>query len=110
MGNLPSGLTWFDGTNLYESSAFCLTPDADVAVSSFQYGKPQVKMFLISNAIMWIKEYHIDGLFVDEVASALYLDYGRAPGEWIPNLYGENENLDAVAFFKQLKKVLIKEK
>ena len=56
MGNLPSGLTWFDGTNLYESSAFCLTPDADVAVSSFQYGKPQVKMFLISNAIMWIKE------------------------------------------------------
>ena len=46
MGNLPSGLTWFDGTNLYESSAFCLTPDADVAVSSFQYGKPQVKMFL----------------------------------------------------------------
>lgn len=106
MSNAATGLTWFDGRGLYESSTVRLGKRPQLNVSTFNYSRRQVRSFLIANAVMWAKEYHVDGLRVDELASALYLDYGRNPGEWIPNLYGGNENLDAVAFFQELRKQL----
>lgn len=104
MGNAATGLTWFDGRGLYETSTVRLYQHPELNVSTFNLNTPQVREFLISNAMMWVKEYHVDGLRIEELASLLYLNYGRAPGEWIPNLYGGNENLDAIAFFQNLKK------
>lgn len=95
-------LGYFDGTFLFEHSEITqrIHPDWDSLI--FNYGRHEVRSFLISNALFWLDKYHADGLRVDAVASMLYLDYGRKKGEWVPNRYGGNENLEAVSFLKQL--------
>ena len=98
-------LAEFDGTHLYEHRDPRQGEHQDWGTLIFNYGRNEVRNFLIGNALFWLDRYHIDGLRVDAVASMLYLDYSRNPGQWIPNIYGGRENLDAIHFLKQFNEV-----
>jgi 1,4-alpha-glucan branching enzyme len=102
----PHGLHYFDGTHLFEHEDPRLGVHKDWNTLIYNYGRREVANYLYSNALYWLEQYHVDGLRVDAVASMLYLDYSRQHGEWVPNRYGGNENLDAIDFLRHMNEVV----
>jgi 1,4-alpha-glucan branching enzyme len=103
------GLAYFDGTHLFEHADARRGVHPDWKTYIFNYGRNEVRSFLLSSAMFWLDQYHVDGLRVDAVASMLYLDYSRKPGEWLPNQYGGRENLDAIEFLRQFNQEVYRE-
>ena len=101
------GLANFDGTAVYEHADPRQGEHPDWGTKIYNYGRPEVKNFLIANALFWIEECHVDGLRVDAVASMLYLDYGKEEGQWVRNKYGDNKNLEAIEFFKHINTLIL---
>src|SRR6185312_7249537 len=91
----------FDGTYLYEHQDWRKRMQPDWGTFAFNYGRNEVRNFLLANALFWLDRYHIDGLRVDAVSAMLYLDYSRKAGEWAPNRYGGRENLESIAFLRE---------
>lgn len=105
----PHGLAWFDGTHLYDHQDPRLGFHPEWHSRIFNFGRTEVRNFLLNSALFWLDRYHVDGLRVDAVASMLYLDYARKPGDWIPNRFGGNENLEAIEFLKEFNALMHKE-
>lgn len=102
------GIKSFDGSCLYEHEDIRKGVNPRLGTYLFNYGRPEVTNYLIANALYWVNEFHVDGIKINSVASMLYLDYDRNPGEWVANIYGGNENLDAIEFFKHLNSIFSK--